>query len=502
MIKVVSPENMAAIEKKAYDEGNSEIDFMEAAGEGAAKVIHHYMERHNVQKHIVLLCGKGNNAGDAYVAGCRLIDLEYDVFALQMVPINECSELCRKNQECFARSGGLVHHVFSAEEIAFPLNGLIVDGLFGTGFRGAVEEPYASIIANANASGLPIISLDIPSGVNGETGAVETEAISADKTLYLGLPKTGCFLRDGWNHTGKLQYIDFGLPETAIEESEFFCEMLTLNGIKPLLPLVKRNRNKYEAGSVVGIAGSPGMSGAAMLSSHSTMVGGAGIIHLFHPKGMEAELSSSLQEVVKVPYSYNSAEAVVTAANKTQAVFVGPGLGRSKEAVAFCRELLPKIAVPCVIDADALWVLSQYDIALPKETILTPHKGEMERLLNCAPHQIVDEEFLKLCQEYAKKKKVTLLLKGGPTFIFHADGRRFVNPTGDAGMATAGSGDVLTGLVAALLAQGIVFEDAALLGVFLHGLAGEYAAQQKTSYCMIASDIIRHFPEAFRLCQS
>lgn len=493
-MKVISSKKMSQLESLAYRNGSSEIDFMEEAGSGIALVVHDYIETNNLDRMIVLLCGKGNNAGDAYVAGINLIHLDYEVYAFLAVPIEECSPLCKINFERFVNEGG---HLYE-ELFAFPSHAVIIDGIFGTGFHGIAQEPYASLIRRANHSRLPIISIDIPSGLNGETGAAEGDTIIATETAFLGLPKTGFFLDQGWNHTGKMRYVNFGLPKEYIDGCEPDLIMLSEDILKPLLPPIKRNRHKYERGFVVGLSGSSGMPGAPILSSTAVLRGGAGIVKLLHPEGMQQELCTSPYEVIKVPYDYNSPQKVIDLMNKASATFIGPALGISQETRRLLHQVLPQMLKPCVIDADALTILSEEEIPLPSQTILTPHLGEMMRLLKITAIPQLTMEFLEICKQYAEKHKVTLLLKGGPTFILHPGSPIMVNSTGNPGMATAGSGDVLTGLIAALLSQGLSCKDAACLGAFLHGLAGDHAAEELTPYGMLASDITFHFPEAFR----
>lgn len=493
-MKVVSPQQMSEIESLAYQGGASESDFMEEAGSGVALVAQDYVERYDLDRVALLLCGKGNNAGDAYIAGIQLLHLDYEVFAIQPTSITECSRLCRQSHERFIHEGGRILE----NALELPLSGVIIDGLFGTGFHGNVSEPFASLIQLANKSKLPIISVDIPSGLNGETGLVEGDAIVATETVFLGLPKKGFFLNDGWNYVGKLRYVDFGLAKKYIETVAIELLMLEETMAKPLLPPIKRNRHKYEAGYVVGLAGSPGMPGAAILSATSALRGGAGIIRLFYPEGMQGELVASPYELICTSYRPNDLKEMLIQMNRASAVFIGPGLGQTEEVKTLLRSILPQIEKPCVIDADALNILAVEDIQLPKQTVLTPHHGEMMRLLKSTGHPKLTVDFLKDCQDFALKKRVTVVLKGGPTFILQADSPMLVNPTGDPGMATAGSGDVLTGLIAALLAQGATTMDAAALGVYLHGLAGEHAAEDMTSYGMCASDIIYRYPEAFK----
>jgi hydroxyethylthiazole kinase-like uncharacterized protein yjeF len=496
-MKVVTSQEMAHIESLAYRDGSSESDFMEEAGSGIALAVQEFIDAHNIEKHVILLCGKGNNGGDAYVAGVHLLQLGYDVFAFQLTPVQNCSSLCQQNHYRFLAEGGYVREVDSIEDVAFPMHGLIIDGIFGTGFRGEVKDLFAAVIAAANLSGLPIIAVDIPSGLNGDTGEANGEVIIATETAFLGLPKTGFFLNDGWNHVGVLRYVDYGLPQQYIEQTTADFLMITQEMVNAYIPPIKRNRHKYERGYVVGLAGSPGMPGAAILSSWAALCGGAGIVRLLHPDGMQNELAASPYELIKVPYKAGNIEDILTPLEKATALFIGPGIGREQETRQLLHSLLPRLTKPCVIDADALTLISEENIALPEQAILTPQKAELERLLKLPSHTPLNMDLLKKCQEYAEDKKVTLILKGGPTFIFQPGEPIVVNPRGDPGMATAGSGDVLTGLLAALLSNGLTPHHAAMLGVYLHAVSGEYAAEEKSSYCMTASDIILHFPEAF-----
>jgi ADP-dependent NAD(P)H-hydrate dehydratase / NAD(P)H-hydrate epimerase len=229
----------------------------------------------------------------------------------------------------------------------------------------------------------------------------------------------------------------------------------------------------------------------------ATLRGGAGIMRLLYPQGMEAELSTAAAEVIKVPYQPDRPEEVLKLMNQATANYVGPGVGLFPQTRALLKEVIPNLAKPVVIDADALTIVAEEKIYLPAKTVLTPHLGEMKRLLNLSEPVVIDDQFLERCRRFAIAKKVTLVLKGGPSFIIDPEEKLLVCPHGDPGMATAGSGDVLTGLIAALLAQGCSCYHAAALGVYLHALAGEYAAESMSSYSMIASDIINFLPDAF-----
>lgn len=493
-MKVVTPKEMARIESLAYQQGYSEEEFMENAGRGVAQEVQRFLHAY-FDAPVFILCGKGNNAGDAYVAGRHLLEAGKEVVAWQAHPLDDCSPLCIKNCERFAAAGGLVH--LEPFQSAFPTQAIILDGLFGTGFHGEAVGVFAELISRANESGLPILALDIPSGLSGETGAVEGTAIIATETLFLGLPKTGFFLERGWAHVGKLRLVNFGLPQEVVDLAESTLQLPAGERFSSMLPVIRRDRHKYQAGFVIGVAGSPGMPGAAMLSSLAALRGGAGIVRLLHPDGMQAELAAAPYEIIRVAYTVEEVDQIAEAINGASAAFIGPGLGRSALAHALLQTLIPKIKKPAVIDADALYFLSECNTTPPPESILTPHRGEMARLLHLPKTPELNQEFLQRCQDYTNEQNVTLILKGAPSFVFHPHRAMLVSIHGDPGMATAGSGDVLTGLLAALLAQGLSPHKAAFLGTHLHGLAGEIAAYKYTSYSLIASDLIDAFGEAF-----
>jgi NAD(P)H-hydrate epimerase len=490
-MKVVSAQLMTELEAQAYRQGFTEKDFMENAGRGIAAVTQEFIEKHSLSPTVWLLCGKGNNAGDAFVAGCYLLEQGYQVIAIQPDLLEHCSPLCQQNGRRFLeKKGTLIRQLRS-----FDSPGVILDGLFGTGFKGTVHPPYIPLIEAANQSGLPILAIDIPSGLNGTTGLVEGSAIQATQTIFLGLPKTGFFLENGWNVVGKLRRVEFGLPAAIIEQAQANFEILTPEQIVQLLPPIKRNRHKYQAGYVIGLA--------AILSSLAAFRGGSGMVRLLYPQGMEAELASSPYELIKIPYDYDQPQEVSQLMQKAGATFVGPGLGRTEHTQKLLQNVLPSLEKPCVIDADALTLFADQAFSLPPQSILTPHTGEMQTLLKSPSRLSLNFDLLQTCQKYAEEHAITLILKGAPTFIFQPHKPTFVNPTGDPGMATAGSGDVLTGLLASLLSQGLSCHDAALLGVYLHGLAGELAAEQrKTSYGMMATDLINHFADAYALLQA
>lgn len=492
-IKVFSAKSMSHLESEAYLQGHTEKEFMDNAGRNLAMAVKEFAGEANKMNEVILLCGKGNNGGDAFVAGCCLLEQGFSVSAVQLASLDECSPLCRLNHTRFCALGGRISSLFFPKKKA-----ILIDGLFGTGFAGTVKEPYASLIHQANQSGCPILAVDIPSGLNGSTGEADAAVIHATETFFLGHPKTGFFLREGWNAVGKLKRIDFGLPAAISNEAKEDLLLATQESVQALLPAIPRNRHKYQAGEVIGLAGSPSMPGAALLSSLAALRAGAGIVRLLHSQGMEAELSQSPYELINIPYSLKDYPSVLKWLQKGKAAFIGPGLGRSEEVGKLLQECLPNLKKPCVIDADGLIHYADHPFGLPSETIFTPHTGEMQALLHQASPLLIDASTLFNCQRYSEEHGITLILKGAPTFIFHPQIPIHVNPTGNPGMATAGSGDVLTGILASLLAQGLNTRDAAIAGVYLHGLAGDMAAAARgTVRGMLASDIISHLGEAY-----
>ncbi len=476
-LKVVTAQEMARIEKWAVKRGASEERFVEEAGRKVAAAAAEFVEKNRLQKKVVMLVGKGNKGADAYVAGTALLEEGFQVRAIALFPDRECSSLNRKMGERFKKRRGKVDR-----EISFADEGLIIDGLLGTGFKGKVEGLLKKAILAANDSKKAIISIDIPSGLDGTTGQMGGCALEADETVALGLPKMGFFLREGWNHVGKIRVEDFGLSKEAVEEAESLAYWPLRSRLG--LPKIVRNRHKYQAGYVVGLGGSADLRGAPKLSGLAALRSGAGIVRLFHL----GEIGPAPVELICQSWDKKKWDDELKRAG---AVFVGPGLGKWNGGL---KTLLKSISVPAVFDADALLP----DVKFPRHAILTPHRGEALRLLKLkhAPaEEVLFAEVLKFCD----RTETIVVLKGAPTFVFIPELAPIVIPFGDPGMATAGMGDVLTGVIASLLAQKLAPARAAVLGASLHGIAGEIAAEEKTSHAMIASDVIECMPKAFQV---
>ncbi len=461
-IKVVSCEEMARIEK-----GGDHERYVQEAGAKLSWAVMRYVEERHLPKQVTLLAGKGNNGADAYSAGALLLDEGYRVQAYALY--EQVSSLNQKFREKFRKAKGKF-----GREIA----GLIVDGLLGTGFKGKLDKNLASLIRQVNAADLPVISIDIPSGVNGTSGITDGIAIRATQTIALGLPKIGLFIEDGWKFVGKLYLADFGLSEEAMAKAEAVCYLPK----RLELPKIERVRHKYQAGYVIGYGGSKAFHGAPKMAGFAALKVGAGIVRLFYPE----EIGPAPLELI---CHHWDAALWKEALKKAKAVFIGPGLGPCK---AWLKSHLKKIQVPCVIDADALIPEAAY----PKGAVLTPHRGEALRLLGFK-HTPKEEQLFAKAIRFCNRKKLTMVLKGAPTFVFGPGHKPVIIPRSDPGMASAGMGDVLTGMIAGLLAQGCSSYESAILAVSLHGIAGEIAAESLSSYCLTATDLIHFLPQAF-----
>ena len=476
---IVTSLEMRRIEALSVKEGGSEESFMKQAGKKIA--LHAEEMIQDLDGTVILLLGKGNKGGDALIAGLALLEKGISVRAITLVATKDCSPLQQKFREVFTNQGGSLQEI---DTNLFKDASILIDGLLGTGFQGEVVGELAALIRLANQSKKPILSIDVPSGLDGTTGEVKGDAICAARTVCLGLLKVGLFSNDGWNQVGDLYLEDFGLPEKYVEKAEILA-VSPLN-TTPHLPLIKRNRHKYEAGYVVGFSGSKVFKGAPKLAGLSSLRSGAGIARIFH-----------IGDIGEVPFSLIcqewDAEAWNEELKRADSVFIGPGIGDAKQA--FLKKELKGIQAPLVCDAEGV----QKEFEYPPHTILTPHKGEVLRLLGL-PKGTPEKELFFHAQEWVNAKGYILVVKGAPTWIFAKEKKPIVCAGGDPGMAIAGSGDVLTGIIASLLAQKVAPIDAAVLGVQLHLFAGKEAAKKKGSYSMIAEDLIDHLPQAFQMC--
>lgn len=481
---VVSANEMRRLEALAIERGGSEEAYMEEAGKNIALSLLKTIEKENFEKRVLLVVGKGNNGGDAFSAGRYLLEAGIQVHAICPFEVQKRSKLNQKNEQRFLQAGG---NFKSVTDDFSQFRGVILDGLLGTGFKGNLDTKLESLIEKVNKSLSYIISIDIPSGLDGNTGEVKSFAIQAHETISLGLYKSGYFLKEGINHVGKLKNVSFGLSKQDLAEAKPYTYLVSREFGKNLFLKPKRNRHKYEAGYVLGFAGSTLFKGAPKLAGLASLLSGAGIVRVMH----QGEIGECPYSLITEEFSLGSWRAE---AKRASSFFFGPGISTLENGKALFRTLLGEVKAPLVIDADALI----FDFVYPEGAVLTPHRGEAIRLLGLES-KTSEESLFEAIQKYVEETNTILVLKGAPTWIFSKNELPLVLPFGDPAMAKAGMGDVLTGVIAGLMAAKIAApRNAAILGVLMHSLAGEKGALQKGPYSLLAEDVLKFIPSCIQ----
>jgi hydroxyethylthiazole kinase-like uncharacterized protein yjeF len=479
---------------------------MENAGQGCVNVLEDYFDLDDLR--VLIVCGKGNNGGDGLVIARHLQNRGAHVKTILLGKGRQIKKDARLNYNLAKKAGIEIIESVNMTTIrrhydAFRPD-VIIDAIFGTGFAGKPQGIYGSIIEFINRSDSFILAVDIPSGVHGDTGMFDTACVIADVTATMCLPKRGHYLYPGREFCGDLYIVDIGVPYNKI--SEGFPHILEFDTIHSLLPYRPPDGHKGTFGNVLIIAGARGFSGAAAMAATAALKTGAGYVHLAAPHGILNALESKLLEVVKVPLEQTAQETIGPRALGTimphlttaDAIIIGPGLTTHPETAEFIYSLLPFLDKPMIIDADALNIISQRPACIKQihaPCIFTPHPGELSRLTGRSARSI-NETRIDLAPRLAAQWKKTIVLKGAPTVIATHNGSSFVNPTGNNGLASAGSGDVLVGMIGGFMAQRCSPVEAALLGVFLHGLSADLAVEDKNDYSLMAGDLIDFIPEA------
>ncbi|MHA2857966.1 NAD(P)H-hydrate dehydratase [Paenibacillus lautus] len=460
------------------------------------------------QEHWLILVGKGNNGGDGVVAARHLRDAGISVTLLYAAEPSALAGEAAVQRDAAAALGipALVHGRAAVDYGAYTG---IVDALLGTGATGAPRGAYAALIQAANDSGLPIVSADIPSGLDADTGARHEPCISAAVTVCLAFLKRGLVQYPGAGAAGRVVVRSIGIPASLCRELGVSTHLLTPHVLRTELGAdVSRRRapdgHKGTYGHVLTVGGSRTMSGAGLLASRAALRAGCGLVTWALPASLVLPLTGASPEVMLAPateeesggcWNEASAEQVLALAKSRDVLAVGPGLGRFEGDARWLRRLWEEWEGPLVVDADALNMLSaagDFGAWKPRAaaTVLTPHPGEMSRLLGI-PTAELQRDRIGAAAGFATGHGVTLVLKGAHTVVASPDGQTYINTTGTSGMATGGTGDVLTGIIAGLLAQGHAGPSAAALGVWLHGRAGERAARHRGHPAsVIAGDVI------------
>ena len=492
---------------------------MENAGLSVVQsILEHFWERRSSGRKVLILAGPGNNGGDGLVVGRHLHNRGAGVEILLTAAPDSYGGDAAVNLK-IVTAAGIPHWVFDPdglERLAGALDraDLIVDALFGTGFRGMPEEPLASLIRMVNASGKPVLAVDLPSGMEADTGVVAGACIRADLTVTLALPKLGLYLDPGAGYTGKIVVGDISFPpglandgDQAAGQERF--DLIDLPLVAGLIPSRKPTDHKGSYGHVLVVGGTPGYTGAIALAGSAALRSGAGLVTAVVPASLYPVLAVKLTEAMTRPapespgggFSAGAYTALGDLLGRATALAVGPGLGQDPETAIFLHDLLGGTDLPTVIDADALNLIaldrSLLNEALPAEKrkrwVLTPHPGEMARLLGTSIKE-VQADRVGIASKASRTWGATVVLKGAHTVVAGPDGRVLINLTGNPGLATGGTGDVLTGLIAGLLAQGLTPVQAAAAGVYAHGWAADRLAAARGMAGLIAGDLLEELP--------
>ena len=450
---------------------------------------------------VCIIAGQGNNGGDALALARLLLKSHYRV-SVYLIHSGSLSPDCEVNRKrlvsAYPSSLKDLNEEFSAPGITEDT--ILVDGLFGSGLSRPLTGVYGQAVTWMNQSNHPIVSIDIPSGLSGEENKLSDKSVivKANNTLSLQFPKLAFLLAENAQYVGKLEVLDIGLHPEAIDRTTSDLFFLEEKDIAPLLKDRTKFSHKGTFGHALIVAGSKGMAGASVLSALAALRSGAGLVTVHGPADNRTIVQTSIPEVI---FKSDTAGEIISHIDSPElysAIAIGPGIGTHPVTSGMLHEFLIKINNPCVIDADALNIISkQKDLLqhIPKNSIISPHPKEFERLFGECNSSY--ERMLK-AQKASKIYGIIIILKGANTLIAIPTGKLYFNSTGNSGMATAGSGDVLTGILVGLLAQGYSPEEAALTGVFLHGRAGDLALGHESKESLLAGDIISCLGDSFK----
>ncbi len=509
-MKLVTAEQMRAIDDRAINDVKiPSLELMENAGRGIFLYIKENLLLPYDHPRIAVVCGRGNNGGDGFVIGRYLAEDGREVDFYLAGSDDKLSDDCRVNYDRVRQAGHAVTLIVDESQPPdFSTCDVIVDAVFGTGFSGAPQGITEGIIRKIAQAGKLVVAVDAPSGLDVSTGQVEGAVVKADYTLSLALPKPGLFVSPGRELAGTVAVIPIGIPDDVTASFNIKSNLITGDMVAFLLPTPPADAHKGDFGKVFIVAGSPGLTGAATLSGLAAARSGAGLVTVGVPSSLNPILEVKLTEVMTAPLPELKQRSVLALRargeirrffNNCDAAAIGPGLGRHHETGELVRRLIADLEIPAVIDADGLFPLSGDDSPLLSEhapLVLTPHPGEFARLTGVTPDDNPINNF-DLIAEYARKYQSVIVLKGSPTLVASPEGEVFLNPTGNWGMATGGSGDVLTGVIVALLGQSLSPLEAAIVGIFLHGLAGDLAVCDIHPRSLIAGDLIDYLSPAF-----
>ena len=509
-MKLVTSQQMRAIDRSAIEDyGIPGVVLMENAGRAVAQVAAHRSAAIVPHAHILAVCGRGNNGGDGVVAARHLHNKGLSVEICLLAEADQLSGDAAVNYHIARHMGLTIREMPEAQDLGVCLKTahLLIDAVLGTGASGEVRGPTRSAIEAINQANLPVIAVDIPSGVSADTGAILGEAVRAERTLTFGLAKIGHYCYPGRRCCGEIEIVDISLPAELVAQQDLRTSLTTGAEAAALLPARWADMHKGDAGKLLIIAGSAGMTGAAALAGLGAARSGAGLVTLAIPESLNSILESTCTEVMTLPLpetdqhslAAEAAQGIEQFAQQCDAVVLGPGISRHPATAELARTLIARLPQPLVIDADGLNACAQLSEVLPRRsgpTIITPHPGELSRLLDRQIPEI-QQDRVGAARQAADRFGCVVVLKGAGTVIASPDGEAWINSSGNPGMASGGVGDVLTGVTGALLAGGAAPLAAAVSGVYYHGLAGDLAARQVGRRGLLASDLLAQLPAAF-----
>lgn len=499
-MKILSSSQLKELDKYTIEhEPIASIDLMERAACALTDAI---IRRWDSSFHIVVFAGPGNNGGDALAVARMLSRKGYRVEVFLFNTKGRLSEECQTNLDRLKTCGSVYFTEISTQFDPPTLteSHVIIDGLFGSGLNKPLNGGFAAVVKYINASKAQVVAIDIPSGLMGEdnTYNIRPNILRADVTLSIQLPKLSFLFPENEDIVGEWELLDIGLKQSFIDTAISAYSIMEEVDIRSLIKPRKRFAHKGTFGHGLLIAGSYGMAGASILSAKACLKSGIGLLTVHVPIHNHDLLQTTVPEAIVQTDIHERYFAQPTHLNRYSALAIGPGLGQEEDTALAMMEQIQGSSLPIVLDADAINILSTHRnwlSRLPKRCILTPHLGELERLIG----KCMDTyERLTKVKELAAYLQSYIIVKGAWTTIVTPEGNFYFNPTGNPGMATGGSGDVLTGILLGLLAQGYTREEACRLGVYIHGLAGDIAAEAKTEIGMTAHDIVEALPVAWK----
>jgi NAD(P)H-hydrate epimerase len=486
------------------DIGIPSLVLMENAGRQVVAAMEAAYES-QLEGRVAVLSGRGNNGGDGFVVARTLLQRGIDTVVFVIGAVSDIRGDARTNLDILGRLGVTVVEINDEQSWELHFSeiaqcSLIVDAVFGTGLRDPLSGMLETVVADVNASDIPIVSIDLPSGLSSDTPHLIGDCIDASMTVTLAAPKLPLILPPGEAHAGDVVIADIGIPYEVIEGLDGpHIELLTPEQVRASITPRAADSHKGDFGRVLVIAGSRGKTGAAHLAAMGALRSGAGLVTVATPESCLPIVAAMAPEYMTEPLPESGDGSITVAAlegvlDLTHDVIVcGPGLGRTEAVRGFVQGLVDRATVPLVLDADAITVFAEDSSSLAgreeRDVIITPHPGEMARLIG-ATIEDVQANRIEVATDFATTRRVYVVLKGHRTLIATPEGRVFINPTGNAGMATGGTGDVLAGMIGAWLGQLLDAEAACRLAVFLHGLAGDIAESAEGQISMTATDLL------------